>query len=236
MARSAGTRRGRPAKPDAQRKRSNLTFRVRAHLRYLLQLRADREGRSLSEEIEYRLERSLAEEVLLYGIQDPMVFLNAVNTITIVLASLERQTGRKAFGPDGDPWLHEQAWSALSAWFAATRPPGDAKPPVQLARSPYRKAVPKAVINVLGSIAMERNLTDPGGLPDLKDFRALIELIREIRRAEKEAEPEPDPAEGRAVFEALSDALGPPDPQTTRIAQEILDELDQSPPKRGEKK
>src|ERR1700722_18352038 len=52
----------------------------------------EQSGRSLSEEIEYRLERSLAEEVLLYGIQDPMVFLNAVNTITIVLASLERQT------------------------------------------------------------------------------------------------------------------------------------------------
>jgi hypothetical protein len=104
-------------------------------------MHASRSGRSLSEEIEHRLERSLAEEVLLYGIQDPMVFLNAVNTITIVLASLERQTGRKAFGPEGDPWLHDQAWSALSTWFAATRPPGEAKPPVQLARSPYRAEV-----------------------------------------------------------------------------------------------
>jgi hypothetical protein len=227
-------KRGRPPKPEGERRRGNLTFRVRAHLRYLLQLRADRSGRSLSEEIEYRLERSLAEEVLLYGIQDPMIFLNAVNAITIVLASLERQTGRKAFGPDGDPWLHEQAWSALSTWFAATRPPGDAVPPVRLARSPYRKTVPKSVINVLGSIAMERKLTDPGGPPDLEDFRVLIEFIREIRRAEKAAQPPPDPVEGRAVFDQLSEAVGPPDPKTAQIAQEILDELDQDPPKRGD--
>jgi hypothetical protein len=167
-----------------------LTFRVRAQLRYQLQLRAERSGRSLSEEIEYRLERSLAEDVLLYGIQDPVVFLNAINTITIVLAGLEQQTGRKAFGPDGDPWLHDQAWSALSTWFAATRPPGAAVPPAQLSPVHYRgKSPPKSVINALGSLAMANKLTDPRGLPDLEEFRAMIEFVREIRRAEKQAQP-----------------------------------------------
>jgi hypothetical protein len=230
-------RRGRPPQPESERRRSNLTFRVRAHLRHLLQLRADHSGRSLSEEIEHRLERSLSEEVLLYGVQDPVIFLNAVNMITIVLASLERQTGRKAFGPDGDPWLHEQAWSALNTWFAATRPPGDSVPPSRLSRSYYRaKSPPKSVINVLGSIAMTHQLSDPGGPPDLEDFRALIAFLREIRRSEKEAQPEPNPGEGRAVFEELSEVLGPPDPETTRAAQEIIDELDRLPPKGGEKK
>jgi hypothetical protein len=204
MARSAGTGRGRPAKPEAQRKRSNLTFRVREHLRYLLQLAANRSGRSLSEEIEHRLERSLSEEVLLYGIQDPIIFLNAVNTITIVLASLERQTGRKAFGPDGDPWLHEQAWSALSTWFAATRPAGAAVAPAQLSRGHYRgKSPPKSVINALGSLVMASELTRPGGAPDLDDFRGLVELLRDIYKTEKEAQPLPDPAEARVVFEQL---------------------------------
>jgi len=226
-------RRGRPPKPEGEKRRGNLTFRVRAHLRYLLQLRANRSGRSLSEEIEYRLERSLAEEVLLYGVQDPLIFLNATNMITIVLASLERQTGRKTFGPDGDPWLHGQAWAALSTWFAATRPPGDAVPPARLEGSLYRgKSPPKSVINVLGSIAMTSELTHPGGVPDLEDFRALIELVREICKTEKETQPPPDRAEARAVFDQLKDALGPPpDPETVR---EILEELDRSPPKQGE--
>lgn len=207
MARSAGTGRGRPAKPEAQRKRSNLTFRVRTQLRDLLQLHANRSGRSLSEEIEHRLERSLSEEVLLYGVQDPMAFLNAINTITIVLASLERQTGRKAFGPEGDAWLHEQAWSALSTWFAATRPPGAAVPPAQLARSHYRgKSPPKSVVNALGSLVMASELTRPGGPPDLDDFRGLVELLRDIYKTEKEAQPLPDPAEARAAFEQLREA------------------------------
>jgi hypothetical protein len=223
MAQSA-TKRGRPAKPEAERKRSNLTFRVRTQQRYRLQLSANREGRSLSEEIEHRLEKSLSEEVLLYGIQDPTVFLNAVNTITIVLASLERQTGRKAFGPDADPWLHEQAWSALSTWFAATRPPGAAVPPAQLSRGHYReKSPPKSVINALGSAVMVSELTRPGGSPDLGDFRALVELLRDIRKTEKEAQPLPDPDEARAVFEELREVNTQIDEQRARRSRRIED-------------
>ena len=66
--------------------------------------------------------------------------------------------------------------------------------------------MPKAVINVLGSIAMASELTHSGGAPDLNDLRALVELLRDIYKTEKEAQPPPDPAEARAVFEQLREA------------------------------
>jgi hypothetical protein len=189
-----------------------------------LQLAANRSGRSLSEEIENRLERSLSEENLLYGIQDPAIFLNAVNTITVTLASLERQTGRKAFGPDGDPWLHEQAWSAVSTWFTATRPPGDAVPPARLARNRYGgKSPPKSVINVLGSIAMTNELTRPGGPPDLDDFKGLLALLRDIRKTEKEAQPPPDRVDVRAVFDQLREVSTGIREQRDRRSRRIAD-------------
>jgi hypothetical protein len=55
-------KRGGQPKPAAERKRNNLTFRVRDNLRAQLQASADQHQRSLSEECEYRLEHSFAVE------------------------------------------------------------------------------------------------------------------------------------------------------------------------------
>jgi len=52
-------RRGRPAKPDGEAKRAAFQTRMRTALRQRLQQAADQNGRSLSEEIEWRLEHSL---------------------------------------------------------------------------------------------------------------------------------------------------------------------------------
>src|ERR1700747_3098674 len=118
--------RGRPPKPEHERRRGNLTFRVRDHLRLDLERIAAEEGRSISEVIEHRLERSFIEDLILYGEHGPPHIRHPVKMIARVLSSLEMLTARKAFGPDGDPWLHEQAWKAVRFWFAATRPPGKA--------------------------------------------------------------------------------------------------------------
>ena len=178
--------RGRPPKPEHERRRGNLTFRVRDQLRYRLEASAKREGRSTSEEIEQRLEQPLNEEMLLFGLEDPSRFHHAIQTITMVLSSLERETGRKAFGPNGDPWLHEQAWKAVSTWFAATQPPGKVVRPAGLSPNRYAKLPPpKAVLDVLGSIAMARRLTEPRDIPDLADFKALLEFVAELRKERK---------------------------------------------------
>lgn len=65
-------RRGRPPKPAAQVKRANLTFRTRDELREMLVESAKRSQRSLSEEVEYRLEQSMSgEEALLDNLGGP---------------------------------------------------------------------------------------------------------------------------------------------------------------------
>jgi hypothetical protein len=194
--------RGRPPKPEHERRRGNLTFRVRDRLRYRLEAYAKRDGRSLSEEIEQRLERSLNEEMLLFGLEDPSRFRHAIQTITMVLSGLELQTGRKAFGPNGDPWLHEQAWKAVSTWFAATQPPGEVVRPAGLSPNRYAKAPPpKVVLNALGSFEMTSKLTEPRGIPNLADFNALIEFVAELRKEEKLTQPPPDPKESKEVFD-----------------------------------
>lgn len=53
-------RRGRPAKPDAVRLRRPVAVRLRDELRADLEVSSGRHGRSVSEEIEARLEASLA--------------------------------------------------------------------------------------------------------------------------------------------------------------------------------
>jgi hypothetical protein len=58
MTEAGKRRRGRPAKPEAERKSRNLNFRSREGLRLKLQQAAESAGRSISEEIEYRVDRS----------------------------------------------------------------------------------------------------------------------------------------------------------------------------------
>jgi hypothetical protein len=53
---------GRPPKPPSDRKRNNLTFRARDNLKADLELAAEKAGRSVSEEIEYRLNRDFSWE------------------------------------------------------------------------------------------------------------------------------------------------------------------------------
>jgi hypothetical protein len=65
MSSAESKRRGRPRMDLAQRKRANLTFRVRDELRARLEAAARVGQRSISEEIEHRLEASFRDEELL---------------------------------------------------------------------------------------------------------------------------------------------------------------------------
>jgi Arc-like DNA binding domain len=56
---------GRPPKPPNNRKSVNFTFRSREEMREQLRVAADRSGRSISEEIEYRLNQSFQKELIL---------------------------------------------------------------------------------------------------------------------------------------------------------------------------
>ena len=55
---------GRPPKPESQRRRNNVTIRMRDSVKKNLQVSAESHGRSLSEEIEWRLEQSFRDDAM----------------------------------------------------------------------------------------------------------------------------------------------------------------------------
>src|SRR5579884_3138595 len=122
-----------------ERSFDNASMEIRLPYRADLQRMAAEQGRSVRDEIERRLERSLIDDLIMYGEHGPAHIRQAIQVIANVFSSLEMMSGRKAFGPDGDPWLHEQAWKALNLWFGATRPPGEAVPPKELPKPAYRR-------------------------------------------------------------------------------------------------
>jgi hypothetical protein len=72
---------GRPPKPKAERRSKNRTFRVRGQLDEYLIARATESGRSVSEEIEARLERSFYMDGLLTTFSgDAAPLVNALST------------------------------------------------------------------------------------------------------------------------------------------------------------
>ena len=60
-------KRGRPRKPDSEKRRNNVTIRMRDSLKRRLKESAVDAGRSLSEEIEFRLEKIFVERVFFGG-------------------------------------------------------------------------------------------------------------------------------------------------------------------------
>lgn len=60
--REASKRRGRPPKKASERKRNNVTTRLRDETKRALEVEAEKAGHSLSEEIEFRLDQSFSDE------------------------------------------------------------------------------------------------------------------------------------------------------------------------------
>lgn len=88
--------RGGQTKPPLERKRNNLTFRARDQLKQDLEAIAAKNGRSLSEEIEFRLELSLDCDKALGGSEMACV----VRSFGPHVLALEAKTGRRWFDDD----------------------------------------------------------------------------------------------------------------------------------------
>lgn len=80
--------RGRPPKRKGERLSKNRTFRVRGALDDLLQAASDASGRSVSEEVEYRLDRTFVEDVVRaqIGSGQDNANLNRLLQVALVLA------------------------------------------------------------------------------------------------------------------------------------------------------
>ena len=105
--------RGRPPIEPSQRKRNNVTVRVRDDTKGRLTAAAALNGRSLSEEIEARLERSLADEETRYedfGGRGGFEFLRVLG---VVASQLGRQAGRPNW------WRDQQTYEAVTTLWKA---------------------------------------------------------------------------------------------------------------------
>ena len=90
-------KRGRPAVSSKQKKSQTITFRTRPDLRESLEAAAEQAGRSISEEVEYRLQRSFDREALvreLYGDQHSKLFRSFHKILSIASGAKQIREGK----------------------------------------------------------------------------------------------------------------------------------------------
>jgi TraY domain len=114
-----GRARGRPRLGDETAKRAAFNTRVRTALKQSLEAAAERNGRSLSEEIEFRLERSLDEERTLVSAFE-LGFGRTVAAITLAIGHVIRE----AVPPDwtSDPEAFREAVDGVKLLLAILDP------------------------------------------------------------------------------------------------------------------
>ena len=109
MAATTKKKRGRPRKPDSEKRRHNVTIRMKDDIKRRLQEAADSQGRSLSEEIEFSLERRFLEETI-YGGKE----LNGMLMLMVGAAEIIQDRTGKSWSSDWDTWVAVQAaWKYL---------------------------------------------------------------------------------------------------------------------------
>src|SRR5436309_3384544 len=136
--------RGRPPKRADLRKRNTVTMRLRDDTKTMLEAAAKVRSRSLSAEIEARVEQSL------YSIEQgfELAYGKRLAGLILVVARAMHDTGtsegfRKTFTLDGsvnwlrEPWAYQQAMNAANTIFECFRPEGEAVPP-RVASDPRR--------------------------------------------------------------------------------------------------
>ena len=120
---SPGARRGRPALKPGSPKRSSFNTRLRTEIKQQLETEAQIVGRSLSEEIEFRLERSLQQEAdsggrQLHGLLDLLVGVaKIIQARTGKSASDDWKTGL-AVGRAWKRLIHDWLPGPPAEWFA----------------------------------------------------------------------------------------------------------------------
>ncbi len=113
-------KRGRPRKPDSEKRRNNVTIRMKDDIKRRIQEAADSQGRSLSEEIEFSLERRFLEEAA-YGGKE----LNGLLMLMVGAAEIIQARTGKSWSSDWETSVKVRAaWTKLGL-EAAPRPPAE---------------------------------------------------------------------------------------------------------------
>jgi TraY domain len=129
---------GRPRKYPVEGKRQNLTFRLGEDTRRRLLDESSRSGRSLSEEIELRVERSFHTPDLINDVVQSTLssFFGGEHTAKLIqltavaIMLVERETGKKWADDYFTKWhAKEAAVQVVSSLFDADRPPNPEEVP-----------------------------------------------------------------------------------------------------------
>ncbi len=113
-------KRGRPRKPESEKRRNNVTIRMRDDVKRRIEEAADSQGRSLSEEIEFRLERTFLEEAA-YGGKE----LSGLLKLMVGAAEIIQARTDKSWSSDWETSIAVRAaWTKLAA-ATGPRPPAE---------------------------------------------------------------------------------------------------------------
>jgi hypothetical protein len=130
---------GRPPLKPGDRKNFNFTFRSRGELRNQLEAAAARSSRSVSEEIEHRLDRSFHTQELLFDALEA-IYGEGTAAILLAIGKLMRDAGRSAgfratFTLDGadqwfnNPYAYDQVAQGVGRFLQALKPAGEIELP-----------------------------------------------------------------------------------------------------------
>lgn len=124
-------RRGRPAMPDGQRKRNNVTIRMRPAMRMRLEQLAAQSDRSVSEEIERRIETSMTDENMLgtpEGTAHLQMIAGALMRGGRAASAWKNGTAQPTELWLADPYCYQQATIAVLRMLLAFKPGGAPDP------------------------------------------------------------------------------------------------------------
>src|SRR5690349_20882355 len=123
-------KRGRPALPENERRRSNLTLRIRHETRQALEVRAATNGRSLSEETEALIEHALQGGRWLAEALD-LAWGPEAAALALLLGRIAHAVGTAS---GAQPWMtnayaFSQVEKGIATALEALRPAGDVTTP-----------------------------------------------------------------------------------------------------------
>jgi hypothetical protein len=167
---------GRPAKPKAERKRNNLTIRVRDALREDLGKSAAANQRSVSEETEMRLLHSFQVNDFVRQALS-LAYGPRTAALALILAYVIHETGTHAgflstLTPDGArdwraiPFAFDQAVKAVDIVMKAFRPSGEIVPPQLGADSLNATYLRLGELMAAGALEAVKNPQRGGGIGD----------------------------------------------------------------------
>ena len=182
MGKPAQRPRGRPPKAEGERKRNNLTLRIRDETRTSLQHSATRNGRSVSEEAESLIEGALQSESLIAQALDltfgrraaglSLLLARVMRTVANYAAVQEQSTRGPAREPAdilaGSPYVFAQAMQGIVRALELVCPVGDVIEPKHAA----------AVADLGQSLANDILLRIAAGTPSSEEFDPWAAQVR----------------------------------------------------------